>query len=71
MSIPKTFQTQFMTTISPAHHGHQNYLHQDVHHHLSDPLGNIVRPLAQDNHRPLYGQTTLNDFMLQKKPGLW
>ncbi len=65
-------QTQFLTTISPAHHGHQEFLHQDVHVHLADQAGNIVSnsPIVQDNHRPLSGQTTLNDFTVQRKFGI-
>ncbi len=71
MSMPKPIQTHFVTTFSPAHHGHQNYLHQDVHYHLATPTGNLINNIGQDNHRPLIGQTTLHDFTLQKKPGIW
>lgn len=74
MSVPKqNFQTHFVTNISPAHHGNQNYLHQDVHHHLAGPNGNLVSngPIYQDNHRPLTGQTTLLDFSNQRKNGLY
>lgn len=67
------FQTHFVTTSSPAHHGHQDFLHRDVHLHLAGPNGQLVGngPLAQSNHQPLSGQTQIPDFMLEKKPGIW
>lgn len=66
------FQTHFVTTFSPVHTGHQPYLHQDVHLHLARPDGSLFRsPILQDNHRPLSGQTTLNDFTLQQYPGIY
>ena len=66
-------QTKFLTTFSPAHLGDQTFLHRDVHLHLADSAGNIVSrgPIAQDNHRPLYGQTQLTDFTFEKKLGSW
>jgi hypothetical protein len=67
----KEIQTHFVTTISPAHHGNQGKLHQDVHQHLAGPDNKIIGPpIAQQNHVPLTGQTTLNDFSLQITPGL-
>lgn len=67
----KDLQTHFVTTISPAHMGNQEMMHQDIHHHLAFPDGSLVgRPFHQDNHRPITGQTTLNDFELQIKPGI-
>ncbi|MCZ7608464.1 MAG: hypothetical protein M5U25_20960 [Planctomycetota bacterium] len=62
-------QTHFVTTVSPAHLGHQNMLHQDVHNHLALPDGSLLRCISQDNHRPLLGQTTLLDFGLQLLDG--
>ena len=65
-------QTHFKTTISPAHMGHQPYLHQDVHHYLAGPSGNLIgNPIARDHHRPLIGQTRLTDFTLQRRDGIW
>lgn len=69
---PPSFQTHFVTTMSPLHHGSQDFLHQDVHWHLASPSGTLIgRPIGQDNHRPFSGQSTLLDFTLQKKDGLW
>jgi hypothetical protein len=66
------FQTHFETSISPAHSGHQSFLHQDIHYHLADPLRNLLRPpIAHDLHRPLWGQTSINDFMPQQFPGFF
>ena len=65
-------QSHFSTTFSPAHMGHQDFLHRDVHHYLAGPSGNLINnPIGQDNHRPLVGQTRLTDFTLEKRPGLW
>lgn len=65
-------QSNFVTTFSPAHTGHQDFLHRDVHHHLTGPGGNLLNnPIGMDNHRPLIGQTTLNDFTLERRNGLW
>lgn len=66
----KEVQTHFVTTVSPAHHGNQGMLHQDQHLHLAGPNNNVIGPpLMQQNHVPMTGQTTLNDFSLQTKPG--
>lgn len=64
----KEFQTSFVTTKSPVHEGNQGFAHQDVHTHLQGP-GGLIGPIAQENHRPISGQTTLPDFGLQKLPG--
>ena len=67
-----SIQTHFTTTFSPVHFGHQDALHRDVHHHLADPTGKLVmRAISQDNHRPVIGQTTLNDFRLERRDGIW
>lgn len=66
-------QTHFVHTISPAHLGDLDILHQDVHTHLAGPDNSLIErigPIAQLNHVPLHGQTTLDDFALQIRPGL-
>ena len=69
--MPNEVQTHFVTMKSPAHHGNQGYLHQDINYFLAPPNGNLIRPpIARDLHRPLSGQTQLNDFMVQKLPGI-
>jgi hypothetical protein len=69
MSIPSV-QTHFVHTVSPAHHGTQGFLHQDINLHLANPAGQIVSPpLCGRHHIPLTGQTHLSDFGLQKHDG--
>ncbi len=64
-------QTHFVTTTSPAHYGNQGYLHQDKNVHLAFPNGGLIRPpVAGFHHQPLTGQTSLNDFMLTRQPGI-
>ena len=70
--MDQSFQTHFVTSFSPAHRGDQHFMHQDVHHHLANPLGDLLRPpIASDTHRLLWGQTRLPDFGLQQFPGLY
>ncbi len=68
-------QTKFYTTESPIHKGNQDYLHSDVHQHIGDSDGNLIKNVGQDNHRPVNlppdGQTTLDMFGVKKKEGLY
>ncbi len=47
-------QTSFVTAVSPAHEGHQEFLHQDVNYHLALPDGDLLKPpVAREKHRSL------------------